>query len=758
MPSGATASPEAGAQPSETDLNPWSPSRLVAIARRRLWLIATATCITSLSMIFQTLSQVPEYQGSFRLLIEPVQEEEDLARLTDGQTNSPKEFDYSTQIEVLYSPKLLNPILDQVAQKYPSTNYGDAASHLSVQRLGETKIVEVSYTDTDPDQAYLVLQKLAEGYLKYSLEEQQVRRRQGLEFIRQQLPTLRQRVSLLQLQIQRLRQQYPFVDPETYAQELSSQLTSLSQQRQTLKTELAALQVRQANLQAQATAAANLAASKTYEDLVQEAQVLEKQIAIEAARLSPDHPKLKRLRQEQENLLPLIQAATQQNHTQQLAAVAQEIRVLKARDRTLANTEQNLQAQYRQMPAVTRHYAELQRELKMATGSLDRFLETQEALAVQVAQNEVPWQLLAPPEQPTRKPGTSLTKSLALGLGAGLTIGLVLSLLWEKWQNTYYSQADLKAKVGLPLLGVIPYHQDLATGEVEVNLVTAGANSLGPAIALSEDTVNLRMRLKTLLLHHHQTPFQRNKIDLNSNNLPVTLPREQTDSGSQNAKPEDVEHPWLTQPDSYTFLEAVRTLQANLEHLQTTQKLRSVVISSALPHEGRTTIAIHLAQAAAAMGRRVLLVDAHLRPGGRQVHSLLNLPDHLGLSSYLTHQASLTQTLQRLSGELSLFILPCGPYPHDPTRLLGSETMQALIKRSHQLFDLVIYDMPPLMGLADVNLIAAKADGILLISALGQQGSVTALSQTLERLKISQLPVLGIVVNKTKDYAVDFYI
>jgi polysaccharide biosynthesis transport protein len=217
------------------------------------------------------------------------------------------------------------------------------------------------------------------------------------------------------------------------------------------------------------------------------------------------------------------------------------------------------------------------------------------------------------------------------------------------------------------------------------------------------------------------------------------------------------ENPIDYESDAYSFLESFRSLHTNIIRLGDSQPITSVVISSAMPVEGRTTIAVHLAQAAAAMGKRVLLVDAHFRRGGVPLHTLLGLPDKKGLSDFLNETAPLNQVIQRLAWESSLFVVSAGSIPPDPTRLLSSPRMHGFMQRVHKTFDLVIYDTPPLMGLADVSLIAAQTNGVVLVAGFGKRNGAEALTQTVERLKVAHIPILGVVANGVKDYSVDLY-
>jgi polysaccharide biosynthesis transport protein len=91
-------------------------------------------------------------------------------------------------------------------------------------------------------------------------------------------------------------------------------------------------------------------------------------------------------------------------------------------------------------------------------------------------------------------------------------------------------------------------------------------------------------------------------------------------------------------------------------------------------------------------------------------------------------------------------VLPAGHFPSDPTQILASQRMQECMNKFHQIADLVIYDAPPLGGLADASILAPHTDGILFVVGLGKTNQ-SVLTETLENLQISQVPILGIVCN-----------
>jgi polysaccharide biosynthesis transport protein len=191
------------------------------------------------------------------------------------------------------------------------------------------------------------------------------------------------------------------------------------------------------------------------------------------------------------------------------------------------------------------------------------------------------------------------------------------------------------------------------------------------------------------------------------------------------------------------FAEAFRSLYANLRLINTDSPIRSLVVSSTMPGEGKSTISVYLAQAAAAMGQRVLLVDTDLRCP--RVHEYVGLPNKGGLIDVLSGQMDLKGAIQRSLVESNMFVLTAGAIPPDPTRLLSSQRMHHLMIQVHSNFDLVIYDAPPLLGFADAHLMATHTHGVMLVSQPGRLKR-SLVEQALEQLRVSNIPVLGLVL------------
>lgn len=159
-------------------------------------------------------------------------------------------------------------------------------------------------------------------------------------------------------------------------------------------------------------------------------------------------------------------------------------------------------------------------------------------------------------------------------------------------------------------------------------------------------------------------------------------------------------------------------------------------------------VAVQLAQAAAAMGQRVLLVDANLRCP--TLHNRVGLMNIQGLTDVISQDLDWSNVIERSPIEDNLYVMSAGLIPPDSIRLLASQKMQDLMDDLQATFDLVIYNTPPLVGFADANLLAANTNGVILVGGLGKLKR-TVFQQALEEIQVASTPILGVVANKSKD-------
>jgi capsular exopolysaccharide synthesis family protein len=193
--------------------------------------------------------------------------------------------------------------------------------------------------------------------------------------------------------------------------------------------------------------------------------------------------------------------------------------------------------------------------------------------------------------------------------------------------------------------------------------------------------------------------------------------------------------------------EAFRTLRTNLIFSQAAGRLRTLVVTSAAPGEGKSTIASNLAAAFAQQGMRVLLVDCDLRRA-RQ-HETFGAPREPGLTQLVLRYARLAEVALPTEVE-NLFLLPAGTLPPNPAELLGSLRMQEVLAELGQAFDLVLVDTPPVLAASDGAILAAGVDGVVLVVRAGRTVRGAA-QQALRQLDAVGARVLGGVLNDPEE-------
>lgn len=198
----------------------------------------------------------------------------------------------------------------------------------------------------------------------------------------------------------------------------------------------------------------------------------------------------------------------------------------------------------------------------------------------------------------------------------------------------------------------------------------------------------------------------------------------------------------LRDPDSIES-EAYRGLWTELDGVVRDHPLGVLAVTSPRTGEGKSAVAANLAAAVAQSGRKVVLVDADLR--SPQVHRLFGIGNDQGLSSVLLGQAPLQPCVQRLDRERNVALLPAGPVPPDPTRLLSSARLRLAIESLAAASDLVVIDAPPVRPTADPINLAQVADATLLVATAGVTDQLEW-TETVGRLRMVGADVIGTVL------------
>jgi len=677
------------------------------LLQRRAIIIIGVASVAMGGVIYTTFRQVPIYESGFQILVEPVNSDSELGKIDVGLANAlkPAGLDYESQIQVLQSPELLGDFIKQIQKSYPDINYSTLLQGLTIRRLGASKIIQVSYKSDNNRKIKLILDPLADYYLKYSLNKRQTKLRQGVQFVEAKLPEIRTKLGQLQKEMQVFRQRYNFIDPENQSEVISGQVQSLAQQRLTINQQLTAARANYDRLQRREEQLAILNTAPLYQTLIGQQRQLDTQISGELTRFQPDNPVIRTLQEKRANLLPIIEAEAARTINIRISEATDVIKKIEVDNQYIAQVEKQVQIKLDQLPVLSRQYTEILRNLQIANESLNRFLAAREQLQIEIAQTELPWELIQAAFQPQYPISPDIPRNLTLGFVASFLLGIGAAFLREQTDNTYHGIENVQDKIGLPLLGSLPFNKNLVQNP-SLNLTNIGK---------------------------YQEPEVVVDPLVASDEISKTSPRSRSRSSYYYGQG--------------SFWESLQVLYSNIQLLNSDRPIKSLVVSSAVPGDGKTTVGFSLAKTAAIMGKKVLLVDCDLRKS--KIHKLTQLNNLWGISSLISSDMDVNQVIQKMPGLNDLSVITAGPTPPDPARLLSSDKMSQMMDYFSENFDLVIYDTPPLSGLVDARLVAVHTDGVMLVVRIDQTDK-SALKQLIDTLKASPINLLGLVVNGEK--------
>ncbi len=211
----------------------------------------------------------------------------------------------------------------------------------------------------------------------------------------------------------------------------------------------------------------------------------------------------------------------------------------------------------------------------------------------------------------------------------------------------------------------------------------------------------------------------------------------------------------VTQPKS-PVAEQYRTIRTNIEFMAVDREIQAILVTSATQGEGKSTTSSNLAVAYAQQGKNVLIIDTDMRRP--TVHYTFKVANGLGLSSLLTRQAEKDKAILPTKID-NLSILTAGPIPPNPAELLSSRAMEHLVTQLREEFDIIIFDAPPLLQVADSRITSKLTDGVVLVVGCTTSDRQRVLKAK-EQLELAEAKILGVVLNRrelTDDSAYQYY-
>ena len=701
------------------------------LARRQRILIVVAGGVALLNGVW-TLGQrvvAPVYQGSFQLLIR------DPISATTGDQTSPRQTGTSDfqslalnqtrnnipdLIAVMRSPL----VLSDLAKRF-DLSAGALARRISIAPVGGGRggytagIIRVSLTGRNPKQDEVLIKALANTYLEAAQDQRQQRLRDGLAFLNQQAPALEASATEVLNELEAFRQKNLVLSAQTEAKSIETaladkqqSLTSLENNRRDLlrvRSQVATGKLSTSGFVGAISSggspsgsavgsASNTGLSGSLNitgidpGLVEQLTKVEAALAEARGIYKSSSSVIRGLELQKNKLRPVLLKS-------QLQAIDTALQVNADQISSTQFELDRLEKEFKKQPALIKTYDALNARLQLAQQNLRSLTSAQESFRIELAQNSVPWRLMVPPRINPVPIKPSVPRGLAFGLGFGVVCGVAAALVRDRLDHVFHHAGEVKEELDTPLLAHIP-HVEFFKG-------------------VRED--------KRFLLQ-----------ELDSNHLSNS----DRDAEESNKK---------TRYQRFFYQEAFRNLFTSLRFLNSDHPLRAITMTSSLPAEGKSLVNVLLAKTLSEMGKRVLLIDADLRKP--QMHHRLGLNNLSGLSNLLAdEQHDWREVMQTVKGYENWSVITAGRTPPDPTRLLSSERMNALVKElsTSDNFDLVIFDTPPILGLADAALVAEHCDGLMLLISL-RRVDRSLPKEAIERIRSSGAPLLGVVTNAVQE-------
>jgi len=199
--------------------------------------------------------------------------------------------------------------------------------------------------------------------------------------------------------------------------------------------------------------------------------------------------------------------------------------------------------------------------------------------------------------------------------------------------------------------------------------------------------------------------------------------------------------------------EAFRTSRTNIQFSSLDDDLKSIVVTSTGPSEGKSTVMANLAVTMAQSGKRVVLIDCDFRKP--TVHRKFGLPNSQGLTNVLaqdkkTHECIISTNIP------NLYVITSGPTPPNPAELLGTKKMKAVLNEVGQMFDMILIDAPPVLAVTDAQILSTLANGTIFVASYGQAEKY-GLVKAKEAIEKVGGKVLGVVINKIPEQSKGYY-
>lgn len=560
---------------------------------------------------------------------------------------------------------------------------GHLRGGLGVSIVPRTQIIEISYKDPDPQMAARVVQSYIDSYLESNFDSKFQSIKQTTQWLTQQLSDLQTKVEVSQEKLVRYERDHNIVGVDEKQNITTSRLDDLNKQLTDAQLDRI---LKQTRYEGAKNGDAELIAKTDNGALIGKLRDTEADLNNKLAQMlvvyGPSYPKVQELRSQ----LAQTEKAISAERGKMLAGLQAEYLVAEQRENMLRAEFEKQKSAANNLNESAIEYNLLKRDVDTNRQLYEGLLQRLKEAGVVAGLRSSNVTVIDPARVPKHPVEPNIPRNLALGFMIGLLGGIGLAGVIEMMDNTVNLPEDVETASGLPVIGVVPETKQIVDGK------SKSGNGL-EKLALKKAPA----ALAPPLLSHERPQSQ--------------------------------------------AAEAYRALRTSVLLSSTPPKV--ILVTSALPQEGKTTTAVNLSIVLAQRGSRVLLIDGDLRRA--RIHKFFKGTQASGLSTLLNGQDEPgTVIMPTLVPGLSAIF--AGPTPPQPAEMLSSERMRRHLAQWRNEFDHIVIDSPPVLSVTDAALLSVESDSVLLVIR-SRQTAKDALRRASELLAQVKARVQGVVVN-----------
>jgi capsular exopolysaccharide synthesis family protein len=668
---------------------------------KRRWLPTSIVfgLLLALSVV-KTVIETPIYQATGQLVLKKNATSSltgvgsQLGQLESSVSGRP----LGTEVAVLHSLPLAERTLKTLHLNLQPLVF---LNDLQVKNLDNTDILELGYTDTDPRKAAEIINTLMKVYIENDINANRAQTRSARDFIAQQLPIRKAALEVAEQKLRYFKQQNRVLDLKAEASSSVGILTDLDRQVAATRSDLASQTARMESIQKlfgvssqDAVVAGFVGESPSTTLVLGQLQDIQQKIQVMGLRLTDANPTIINLKEQEAVLKKELTRRIKQSFIGNAGRLNQsknpenivQLRGQGLQQGLLGNYA-NAEAERLSLQVRLKAIAQVIQSYRQRANTLPQLELQQRQLEREIAATDSSYQNLL-----ARYQELQVAENLQVSNALVVTPALI-------------PEVPIKSRQYINLL------QGLIGG-----LVLGGATAF--MLEKLDKTIKTTKSAQDLLgytLLGYIPPFT------NGNPIPELIVKNKPDS-----------------PVS----EAFRMLQTNLRVFNSEQPIKVIVVSSAVPREGKSTIAANLATSISQLGRKVLLVDADLRNPSQ--HTIWEIPNEVGLGNVLKSELDLERAVTEVTPNLQ--VLAAGEVTNNPSALLDSSQMAIFVAQVAQKYDFVIIDSPPLTVAADATILGKLVNGILFVVRPGV-ADADSISLSKDMLEKAGQNVLGIAIN-----------